>query len=244
MSRHLEQHHRSLVEGGPLVSPIKYIGEGPGKTAGRLHEWVTIRYSACLEEVLMAVKSLDSWNRRDEFAKDFSTLRPGQRICSWCASPFHKVRAKGLCQHCYGITRKEYKLKKQIKQLEGKSLSVPHSMTYDYKLLEEMATLAKEEGQTFRPRKDALTGLSIENLMVYISEQLVRRSLYSNYASIFCSLFSPSQRNALIHLLSQLVRERFRRDRRSMAAERLTSRGIYVIPPPPGDHSPADSRRA
>jgi hypothetical protein len=170
--------------------------------------------------------------QRDDYAEAICG-KTQNRLCEWCASPFHKVYKAGLCSHCYGIRNKRAKLDQQISILQEHGRAVPYPLHYNREVACEMATLAKNESISFRGDDSAHTGMRIEHLMMYISKHLVGKNYFSNYASIFDHLFTPSQRRAVLYLLSEPAREHMRRNRGKYAVDRLAERGVYPLPPPP-----------
>lgn len=169
----------------------------------------------------------------DQLADGLATRSTSQPPCSWCANPFHEIRCSGLCDHCYRITREQNAIKQKIQQRKAKGLQVPYELAFSYRVAIEMEKLAKSESEHFDSKDSFHTGMTIERLMMYVSEEWIRHSYYSNYASIFSQLFSPAQRRALIYLLSRMIREHMRRNRRRKAVQRLADQGIHCLPPPP-----------
>lgn len=76
-----------------------------------------------------------------------------------------------------------------------------------------MEEIARAEGELLElNRQPAHSAMTIEKFLGYISRRLLHKNLYFNSASTLTSLFSPDQRKALIHLLSEAVSEHKRRN--------------------------------
>lgn len=168
----------------------------------------------------------------DGYADVLADTWKGTKKCSWCSSPFHKVRSKGLCSHCYAISRKVKLLEGKIQSLKSSNKVVPWDLTYQHHIAVEMADIAKHESWSFESDDPFHTGMRIERLMNYICKHWVGHSYYSQYASIFSHFLSPAQRRAIIYLLSRMIREHKRKNRRPTAIDRLADKGVYPIPPP------------
>jgi hypothetical protein len=75
----------------------------------------------------------------------------------------------------------------------------------------KMEETAKSEGQLIQHRRrPEISAMAIEELLSYISHQLLTRkdpfyNCYYNCATTIGSLFSPAQRVALIHFLSEAI---------------------------------------
>jgi hypothetical protein len=72
-----------------------------------------------------------------------------------------------------------------------------------------MEDMARAAGQSIEEhRRPDRSSMAIEDLLRYISHQLLprkERDLYYNFAASLSGLFSPAQREALIHVLSKVV---------------------------------------
>jgi len=169
----------------------------------------------------------------DGYARLIVSSPPDTKTCCWCRSPFHKVRSGGLCGHCYGISRKVKVLEQEIQSVKSLKKNVPWDLHYQYQIAIEMENLAKQESLSFESDDPFHTGMRIERLMNYICEHWVGHSYYSQYASTFNHFLSPDQRRAIIHLLSRMIRDHLRKNRRNLAIERLADKEIYWLPPPP-----------
>ncbi len=84
-----------------------------------------------------------------------------------------------------------------------------------------MEDMVKAEGQSIaEDRSPEHSSMAIEDLLRYISCQLLprkERQLYYGCATIISGLFSPAQRAALIHLLSEAVDLHKRHNRKKRA---------------------------
>jgi hypothetical protein len=78
--------------------------------------------------------------------------------------------------------------------------------------MEEMERATGESLQD--DRKPAHSAMKIEELLTYISKRLLHENLYYNCATTLTNMFSPAQREALIHLLAEVVDEHQRRNLR------------------------------
>jgi hypothetical protein len=168
----------------------------------------------------------------DGYAELLANTGKDTTKCSWCCSPFHKLQSKGFCGHCYRINRESKRLNEQIKDLKAQNKHIPWDLHYEYQVSLKMEELAKQENWSFESADSFHTGMRIERLLDYVSEHWVNHSFYSQYASIFSNIFSSAQRRAVIYLLSKMVREHMRKNRRSTAVSRLADEEIYPLPPP------------
>jgi hypothetical protein len=167
--------------------------------------------------------------QRGRLARDLVTH--SSAACDWCASPFYPVYRAKLCRHCYRIECDRRGLSTKIKQTKATNWrSVPFELRFAYRVAVMMEDMAKGESLLFGETDPVHSGMTLEKLMNYISSKLIHRSLYSNYASLFSDLFSPDQRQALIHLLSRTIRDHMRRRRRQMATSRVITKGLASVP--------------
>ena len=147
--------------------------------------------------------------RFDETARSFAELKPGR--CEWCSSPFRPIYRAGLCSHCYRIRMEKRRLAEDagrvLKRKGGATWnSLDLSLRCDCWIAEEMEETARAEGDSLEfSRLAGESGMKLAEIFGYISRQLVGEDLYHDRTNTFESLFSPAQRAALIHLLSEAV---------------------------------------
>lgn len=166
--------------------------------------------------------------RLDRYASSLVTCSPPE--CEWCLSPFHKVYRNGLCRHCHRISTAQQRLRKQIEMNPARQWNrLPLKLRHEYRVCLEMEKLAKCEGQTFQETQPFRTSLVLEKLMNEISQQLSHKRPY--HQSIFGRLLMPNQRIALIYLLSQMVRDNMRRNRRMIAVRNVNMKGLVSVAP-------------
>ena len=90
--------------------------------------------------------------------------------CEWCRFPDEPLRCKGLCDHCYRISREIIKAEKNHRRYKSQETN------FNLKTAEKKAELAKLEGQAFWPLKNKnVTGLDIEHLFDGLSKLIVRK---------------------------------------------------------------------
>jgi len=161
----------------------------------------------------------------DKAARSFSALK--DNACDWCASPFHKIYRSGLCRHCYDIKAEKRRLYREVKRRMGAGIrwkSLDLTLRINCHVAGKMEEMAKAEGQLIQhKRRPEISAMAIEELLGYISHQLLSRkdpfrNCYYNCATTVGSLFSPVQRVAFIHLLSEAVSQHKRHLRRKRAA--------------------------
>jgi hypothetical protein len=160
----------------------------------------------------------------DKSARFFATLK-GNR-CGWCGSPFHRIYHSGLCRHCYDIKAEKRRLSREVKKRMGAGIRwkfLDLTLRINCHVAGKMEEMAKAEGQLIQhKRRPEISTMAIEELLSYISHQLLSRkdplyNCYYNCATTIGSLFSPAQRVALIHLLSEAVSQHKRHLRRKCA---------------------------
>jgi len=159
----------------------------------------------------------------DETAHSFAALKPGR--CKWCSSPFRSICRAGLCGHCYRIRLEKLRLTEDVRRrLKGKPgatwSNLDLGLRCDCWIAGEMEETARADGGSLEfSRTSDESGMTIEWILGYLSRQLVGEDLYDDSASTLASLFSPAQRAALIHLLSEAVdQHRARNHRRHVRA--------------------------
>ena len=154
------------------------------------------------------------------------TAELGSNRCDWCGNPFHKVYRSGLCRHCYDIKAEKRRLSREVKKGMGAGIrwkSLDLTLRIKCHVAGKMEEMAKAEGQLIRHnRRPEISAKVIEDLLRYISHQLLSRKdplydCYYNCATTIGRLFSPQQRVALIHLLSEAVSQHKRHLRRKRA---------------------------
>lgn len=161
----------------------------------------------------------------DEAARPFANLRTGR--CNWCLNPFQKTYRSGLCRHCYRIKSDQRRLLREVKS-KWKTKPGVSWRTLDLRLriachvAGRMEDMARAEGQSIsQDRESPHSSMAVEQLLTYISRQLLPRkehNLYYNCATTISGMFSPVQREALIHLLSETVDLHKRHNRKKRAA--------------------------
>jgi hypothetical protein len=110
-----------------------------------------------------------------------------------------------------------------------KSLDLP--LRVNCHVAGKMEEMAKAEGHLIQhDRRPEFSTMAIEEMLSYISHQLLSRkdpfyNCYYNCATTIGSLFSPAQRVALMHLLSEAVGQHKRHLRR----KRVKARGPKLV---------------
>jgi hypothetical protein len=146
----------------------------------------------------------------DDAARFFCAPRAAR--CNWCLSPHHEIHRSGLCRFCYEIRSEKYRLARDARKiLDGgrpwKSLEL--NLRIACHVVGRMEDAVRAAGQNMATGGRAEhSPMAIENLLRYISRRILPRkehNIYYNCALTLGGLFSPLQRKALIHLLSEVV---------------------------------------
>lgn len=161
----------------------------------------------------------------DDAARSFANLRTDR--CDWCLNPFQETYRSGLCRHCYGIRSDQRRLLREVKSKWKTELGISWRaldlrLRIDCHVAGRMEDMARAEGQSInQDREPSHSSMTVEQLLTYISRQLLprkERNLYYNCATTISGMFSPAQREALIHLLSETVDLHKRHNRKKRAA--------------------------
>ena len=169
----------------------------------------------------------------DDAARFFCAL--GENRCNWCSSPFRKVHRSGLCRHCYGIAAEKRRLAREVKEKWKQETKMPWkaldlSLRIECHVAGMMEESVRAEGGLLEHNRSAAhSGMTLEELLGCISNCLTHeKDLYDGCATIVTGLFSPAQREALIHLLYEAVEKHraFNRRKRlkAVAGYRLVER--------------------
>lgn len=158
----------------------------------------------------------------DDAAHFFATLQTDR--CDWCLSPYLEIYHSGLCRHCYGIRSEKSRLAREVRERMERGLTwrrLASPLRRDCHVVGKMEDMVKAEGQSIAEhRRPEHSSMAIEDLLRYISCQLLprkERELYYGCATTISGLFSPAQRAALIHLLSEAVDLHKRHNRKKRA---------------------------
>lgn len=185
-------------------------------------------------DVNHATASLGSFNKA---ASLFSALAPNR--CDWCLCPFREIYHARLCRRCYEIKRTKRRLLKEVKEKWNRDSGMPWKaldlrLRCDCHLIGKMEENAIAEGAVLEAdRHAAHSGMTLEDLLGYLSHQLVHENLYYDCATTLTGLFSPFQREALIHLLYELVDRHRTFNRRRRIRANLGPRLVELSQLPP-----------
>ena len=123
----------------------------------------------------------------NEAARSFAALTADS--CRWCSSPFHEIYRKGLCRHCYEIALEKRRLCKQVQGKWRRDAGMPWKaldleLRVDCYVAGMMEEIARAEGQLLQfNREPAHSAMTIENLLDYISNRLLRKNCISPRSS-------------------------------------------------------------
>ena len=132
--------------------------------------------------------------------------------CEWCRFPYEPLRCKGLCSHCYRISREIIKAEKNHRRYKS------HDTEFNLKIEKKKAELAKSEGQTYWPLKNKnVTGLDIEHQFYFLSNHLIKEELFAHTANHFNEKFTQEQRRLLYFFITKLNRKWDRQHRMGTA---------------------------
>ncbi len=147
--------------------------------------------------------------------------------CDWCQHVEQPLYRRGLCRHCYRISRQIVRseaVRKQSHQVRG-SIPTSHLLALDLsaKTARRMAVLAKSEGQAYGDiHVRSVGGLALERQFSRLSRCFVGRDLFDGDATLFDWSFTLNQKRLLDYLVSSLNREFARRHRQGIAAAQIT----------------------
>lgn len=144
--------------------------------------------------------------------------------CRWCLSPNYPVRSKGLCSSCYKWDSEQNSLASQVAQLPSKTRKDPHFLLRHYLDVADSAVkLCKSDGAALQSVLDQASALDLEHTFDGLSKRILgsRRGsrLFHGRANYFYD-FSPPQRAWIGYMVSIILHEMNRRDRREMARRR------------------------
>jgi hypothetical protein len=151
-----------------------------------------------------------------------SAANPRDCYCKWCKHPEKRIRAKGLCNHCYRIQSSIDKLEARIAKFKARNVKhkigpVPPEVEWEYKTALKMAEHAKFEGESCRRYKERFSGLDLETEFRMLSKRLLRKDFFVGMARLFDWSFTDTQRALLYYLLDKMLREYRRQHRRDIA---------------------------
>jgi hypothetical protein len=138
--------------------------------------------------------------------------------CDWCKHTRKKVYRKGLCRHCYDISREVVKIEAQARAYREQGQPIQRFLDAKLDVARRMAESARVEGNTYGDiHMDDISGLTLEHEFSFISKLLLRKDLFYGKANLFGWSFTLPQRRLIFYLLSHLSREYLRRNRRQKA---------------------------
>jgi hypothetical protein len=153
--------------------------------------------------------------------------------CAWCGSTNHPIRSRGLCSSCYRRDQEQRKLARQVDNLPTKTPRNPHAITRHALAVANCAVeLCKIEGQVIDDHLNQVDPIDLEQIFDGLAKTAIgsRRasSLYYGHTWWF-SDFPPMQGIWLFHLVSLMIEELNRRDRRQIARVRNTMQENQVF---------------
>jgi len=146
-------------------------------------------------------------------------------VCAWCKYPNKKIRATGLCSHCYNINTRIRNAQKAVERFKIENPTVTGReplKLFELKFLLKVemmkAVRAKAEGSLYGNLYSAdIDVVRVECELDLVSKRYVNKRLFSGNASLLGTVFSPLQLKYLFYMLSLMNREHLRRNREKEA---------------------------
>ena len=147
-----------------------------------------------------------------------------QGVCIWCKNPQHALRSKGLCTSCYSWAKEQGRLAERVSQLPRRTVRDENfQMRHDLDVANSAVALCKIDGDVLERRLSHTSAIELEQLFDGLSRRILGAKrgarLFHGHTQDF-SVFSAAQRSWIWYLVSIVVFEMNRRDRRRIAYRR------------------------
>jgi hypothetical protein len=148
--------------------------------------------------------------------------KPKSTYCAWCKHPDKRVRAAGLCNHCYRLKLEARKCERKVAafvpRADPRVSNVDRCLLErDLKVANKMVELAKHEGEYYARFAEPASGLDVETDLSFISKRWLRKDLFFGWANTFDWCFDQVQKRLLVYIFRKMLIEYLRMRRREIA---------------------------
>lgn len=148
-------------------------------------------------------------------------------LCAWCYDPDKIAGPKTkLCARCNRLRKKAEDADALVQTYEGAEQAM-NALSYGWKirLAHKRVELAKREGLRFGRQDDHafLSGLTLEQELVFIARAASGKHVYQNYASMFERQFTMDEQRRILELLAPIGRAAYRKAFDNLCAQELSS---------------------